>query len=125
MSAQIDTGVPSPACDAVIAAEHPSPEAGGPCATCAFRPGTEANQTVHTMTLARLCVEGGRPFHCHEHQRLCRGFIAAVNLLGVPDANNVEAQRWRFVNGIAADVYGDAIAAAVAADQGEAQETGR
>ena len=50
--------VPSAASDAVIAANHPAPEQGGPCATCAFRPGTEANLSPHTMQLARLCVEG-------------------------------------------------------------------
>jgi hypothetical protein len=74
----------SAASDAVIAATHPSPDAGGPCATCAFRPGTEANQTAHTLLLAKACVEGVRPFHCHEQPQLCRGFVAAVNLRGAP-----------------------------------------
>lgn len=99
MSTQIDD-VPSAASDAVIAAIHPSPEAGGPCATCAFRRGTEANQTAHTIQLARLCVEGA--FYCHEQPQLCRGFIAAIYLRGVPDTE--DAQRWSEVAGHAADM---------------------
>lgn len=107
--------VPSPATDAVIQAVHPSPEAGGPCATCAFRPGTEANGTEHTITLARLCVEGGRLFHCHEYPQLCRGFIAAINLRGSPHTD--EDGRWQVVCGMAADVLADAIAKGVEADE--------
>jgi len=113
-AAPTDWGVPSAACDAVLAAVHPTPADGGPCATCAFRPGTEANTTAHTITLARLCVEGLRPFHCHENPGLCRGFIAAVNLNGVPQ--NEDERRWQAANTLAADLYGDAIAAARDAD---------
>lgn len=109
------TDVPSAASDAVLLGVHPSPEHGGPCATCAFRPGTEANRTEHTISLARLCVEGLRRFHCHEQPRLCRGFIAAINLRGVPQ---VEAdERWSAVAGYAADLLADAIAAGKAADE--------
>jgi hypothetical protein len=83
----IDRGVVtfrSPACDVVSGGNQPSPKQGGPCATCAFRNGTEASQTPHTMTLARLCVEGLSPFMCHEKPGLCHGFIAAANLRGAP-----------------------------------------
>lgn len=100
--------VPSPACDAVVNAKQPSPECGGPCATCAFRPGTEANQTPHTVTLARLCVEGLRYFDCHERPGLCRGYIAAVNLRGLPETE--EDKRWAECCSMAADVLGLAIA---------------
>lgn len=102
--------VPSPASDAVIAATHPTPDAGGPCATCAFRPGTEANSTAHTLTLARMCVEGVTPFQCHEQPQLCRGWISAVNLRGQP--LNDDDRRWCEVNRLAADVVGQCIAAA-------------
>jgi hypothetical protein len=97
--------VASPAFDAVLAAQHPSPEQGGPCATCAFRPGTEASRSEHTVVLARLCVEGGREFHCHEKAQLCRGWIAAVNLRGVPFDD---------LAGACADWLGDAIEEAAA-----------
>lgn len=100
----------SPACEVVMAAEHPTPENGGPCATCAFRPGTEANQTEHTVMLAQLCVEGGRSFDCHEQPQLCRGFIAAINLRGVPEGK--AAERWAVVAGDAADLIARCIDAA-------------
>jgi hypothetical protein len=102
----------SPAFDAVCAADHPAPDAGGPCATCAFRPGTEANRSEYTTALARACVEGIEPFHCHEHPRACRGWIAAVNLNGAPEGE--EWERWREVNRIAADLIGRCIDAAKA-----------
>lgn len=107
--------VPSAACDLVIASEHPSPADGGPCATCAFRPGTEANTTDHTITLARLCVEGLRPFHCHEAPQLCRGFVAAANVRGVPE--DEDDKRWAIVAAEAADMIGHCIDAAAAADR--------
>ncbi len=113
-TASTDCGVPSAACDAVIAAIHPSPENGGPCATCAFRVGTEANQTWHTMALARLSVEGGRMFHCHERVQLCRGFVAALNLRGAPQ--DEDDRNWAVVAGHAADMFTQCIDAAVAAD---------
>lgn len=103
---------PSAACDAVMAAVHPSPEAGGPCATCAFRPGTEAHRSPHTVALARLCVEGGRAFSCHEQLQLCRGFIAAINLRGAP--RDEDDRRWSVVAGDAADILGTCIEAAKA-----------
>lgn len=107
--------VPSPACDAVMAANHPTPAAGGPCATCAFRPGTKANQTLYTVELARLCVEGIQEFRCHEQPRMCRGFIAALNLRGVPQDD--DDRRWSEVCSLAADVLAQAIQVGVEADR--------
>jgi hypothetical protein len=104
------TGPTSAACDLVVAASHPDPSAGGPCLTCAFRPDTEAHRSEYTWTLARLCVEGGRPFHCHEQPQLCRGFIAAINVRGVPQTE--EERRWSEMAGCAADLLGDCIQAA-------------
>ena len=105
----------SPSTDIVLNAEHPSSADGGPCDTCAFRRGTEANQTWHTMALARACVEGLRPFHCHERPQLCRGFIAAANLRGEPrtaaDRRHMEAARH------VADVLSEAIQVGVQADR--------
>ncbi|HXE82906.1 MAG TPA: hypothetical protein VN513_06220 [Gemmatimonadales bacterium] len=92
----------SEAADAVMAADHPSPDQGGPCATCAFRPGTEAYGTARTRELAALCVEGLRPFYCHESPQLCRGFIAAANLRGVPESD--EDRRWAEVCRLGADL---------------------
>lgn len=105
-------GIASPASDAVLAAQHPSPEQGGPCATCAFRPGTEASETEHTAVLARLCVEGGRQFWCHEKTQLCRGWIAAVNLRGVP---------FNEMAGACADYLGDAVEDAARPREGGAR----
>jgi hypothetical protein len=79
-----DLSFACPAFDLVEAAAHPSPEDGGPCSSCAFRPGTEANRSAHTVLLAKLCIEGGRMFSCHERPGLCRGYIAAANLRGLP-----------------------------------------
>lgn len=112
------SGVPSPACDVVMAAEHPSPECGGPCATCAFRSGTQANTAWHTVELARLCVEGLVPFYCHEQPQMCRGFVAAANLRGVPESE--DDKRWAAVNAIAADMMATAIEHAKAADEAAA-----
>lgn len=113
--------VASPACDAVMSADHPSHEMGGPCATCAFRQGTEANRTEHTVTLARLCVEGYRQFYCHEHPGLCRGYIAAMNLRGTPQDEDDE--KWATVAGDAADILAQCIARAKEAEK--AHEQGR
>lgn len=110
-----DFGVPSAASDTMIAADHPSAADGGPCETCAFRRGTEANRTAHTMELARLCVEGIVPFHCHEQPQLCRGFVAAVNLRGAPV--DEEDRRWKEVAAFAADLLGACIDAAKAEDE--------
>jgi hypothetical protein len=121
---QLFGDVPSSATDAVLSADHPSPEAGGPCATCAFRQGTQANQTAHTLTLARLCVEGITPFQCHEQPRLCRGFIAALNLRGTPA--NEDERRWVAAHRYAADLLAECIASAVEADSlGAAQRSER
>lgn len=101
---------PSAACDLVMLAVHPSPEDGGPCATCAFRPGTEANRSPHTVELARLCVEGLEPFDCHEQPQLCRGFIAAANVRGIPEDD--DDRRWQQMARHAADILGRCIDAA-------------
>lgn len=105
----------SPSVDAVMAAQHPKPSDGGPCATCAFRPGTQANTTEHTQALVRLCVEGIREFHCHEKPQLCRGFIAALNLRGVPKTR--DERRHSEAAGFAADVLAQCIAMAKAIDE--------
>lgn len=93
--------------DAVAGANHPTPEQGGPCATCAFRPGTEAHRTVHTQMLARLCVEAIEPFQCHEKPQACRGWIAAVNLMSqMPDFDSDERKKHREVSAMAAETVG-------------------
>ena len=101
----------SGAFQAVLHADHPSPENGGPCATCAFRIGTEANRSEHTTALAALCVEGLREFRCHEKPQLCRGWIAAVNAKHAAgeyaDKKHLEASRF------CADFLSDAIDRAV------------
>lgn len=112
---EFDGLFPSDASDLVMAGDHPPHEAGGPCATCAFRAGSEANRTEHTVMLARLCVEGFRPFHCHEHPHACRGWIAAINLRGAPETE--EERRWSIVAGDAADVLGVCIDRAKAEDR--------
>ena len=114
-TSECDFGVPSAACDLVLGACHPSPGAGGPCATCAFRVGTEANRTASTMQLARLCVEGFRPFDCHEQSQLCRGYIAALNVRGVPVDD--DDRKWSEVARFSADLLGACIAAEKAADR--------
>lgn len=115
----------SPAFDAVVSAVHPSDADGGPCATCAFRLGTEANRSEHTNLLARLCVEGITPFDCHEHTRLCRGWIAAVNLIAAEGLDTSEdARRHREAMAFAADMLGRCIDRAVAADVAHAREKG-
>lgn len=106
--------VESQAFDLVSRAEHPSPECGGPCATCAFRLGTQANLSEHTVALAKLCVEGISPFSCHEKPQLCRGWIAAVNVLefeGLPQ--DEDSKRHREVMAHAADMLSMCISAAV------------
>lgn len=111
-----DKGNPiSPAFDAVCAAEHPTPKDGGPCATCAFRLGTQANQSAYTTMLAQLCVEGITPFDCHERPQLCRGWIAAVNLRGVPESS--EDRRHMEASRLAAEILADAIEVGAAADR--------
>lgn len=102
--------VPSEASDVVSAHVHPSYADGGPCDGCAFRGGSEASRTAHTVELARLCVEGLRLFHCHEHPGLCRGYVAAVNLRGVPSTD--EDRKWADVAGHAADIIAECITAA-------------
>lgn len=105
----------SPSVDIVMAASHPKPSDGGPCATCAFRSGSQANLTEHTQALVRFCVEGFREFHCHEKPQLCRGFIAAMNLRGVP---KTKAERKQSdAAGAAADVLSQCIAMAKAFDE--------
>lgn len=36
------------------------------CATCAFRPGTDAAKSRSTQLKAKLCIESGEEFLCHE-----------------------------------------------------------
>ena len=60
------------------------------CATCAYRPGTEASRDETTLLTARLCAIAGEPFFCHEEQvshgeerqEVCAGFLAAVEAQG-------------------------------------------
>lgn len=57
------------------------------CATCAFRPGTEASRDPTTLLMARLCLLGGDIFQCHEIERAgepCAGFLAAKIALPEP-----------------------------------------
>jgi hypothetical protein len=60
-------------------------------------------------------VEGLRPFHCHEKPQLCRGYVAAVNLRGVPadESDRMHASEC----GFAADVLGELIERAAEADR--------
>lgn len=44
--------------------------------------------------LATLCIGGLDPFYCHEKTQICRGWIAAVNLRGVPENKAEVARRW-------------------------------
>lgn len=116
--------VSSPACDLVMSREHPPYSAGGPCHDCAFREGTEANASQHTVMMARLCVEGFRQFDCHVHPGICRGFVAALNVRGVPETE--EERRWQEVTGAAADLLAECVAAAKAEDEAVAlPPTGR
>jgi len=108
------SGVPSSACDIVMSAEHPPHEQGGPCSECAFRAGTEANRTPHTVELARLCVEGFRRFDCHVHRHLCRGYVAAANIRGVPETD--DDKKWAIIAGDAADILSECIHRASADD---------
>lgn len=105
----------SAAFDAVSAAQHPDPADGGPCATCAFRSGSEASRTDYTVALAVSCVEGLVPFHCHEKDQLCRGWIAAVNLNGPPTTR--EQRRHQKAAAMVADAIGQAIEVGKAAER--------
>lgn len=52
-----------------------------PCATCAFRQGTEANKDQITQLKVQLCLGSGTPFLCHEPQgegHMCGGFANAL-----------------------------------------------
>lgn len=112
--------VDSHACDIVSSASHPAYADGGPCA---FRAGTEPSRAEETVTLARLCVEGFRPFYCHEHEHLCRGFVAAMNIRGLPETN--EDRRLVEAAGAAADVLSACIASAAALLGGSIPESKR
>lgn len=50
------------------------------CATCAFRPGTEASRSELTLVKAQLCLISGTVFHCHEAPgwEPCAGYLAAL-----------------------------------------------
>lgn len=69
----------------------PPPTPREKCAGCAFRPGTEAQQSDLTRLKARLCVLALDPFLCHENavdgqlpageERLCVGYAEAMGVL--------------------------------------------
>ena len=109
----------SPALVAVMADERkPAPDAGGPCATCAFRPGSEASRSPHTIELAALCVEGLTQFMCHERPGLCKGWVAAVNLKhAAGEYAGEDNRRHMLAMRFAADMLSDAIAVGVEADR--------
>jgi hypothetical protein len=47
------------------------------CATCAYRPGTEASKCERTLVKAKLCLISGELFLCHEDPAriaICRGW---------------------------------------------------
>jgi hypothetical protein len=50
------------------------------CATCAFRPGTDANRSRLVLHLVEMCLVGRQPFMCHCGEapgtRPCAGFKA-------------------------------------------------
>ena len=101
--------------EAVEAAIHPDECDGGPCHDCAFRKGSVANGTLHTRMLAQACVDGLVPFYCHINPGLCRGFVAAVNLVGAPETE--DEKRQCEAAKMLADVLALAIAAAKEADE--------
>lgn len=94
---------------AVVVADDakPSPERGGPCATCALRVGTDANQASVTMLTVELCLMSGEPFYCHEHNRVCKGWIAAANAIACDGEAVPDFQRR--VAAVALDQLGDCI----------------
>jgi hypothetical protein len=53
------------------------------CATCAFRPGTEAANSPLTPVKARLCIKTCTPFLCHESpiDAMCAGAADAMTVM--------------------------------------------
>lgn len=55
------------------------------CDGCAFRKGTEANNTAHTVLIAITCVLKEETFHCHKRftptgeTKICNGWINVMN----------------------------------------------
>jgi hypothetical protein len=59
--------------------------AEGRCATCAFRPGTDANGSAATTMAAVKCILEQTPFECHERPgKLCAGFAALLDVTAEP-----------------------------------------
>lgn len=53
------------------------------CETCAFRSGEHlANGSAVTLMSAVKCVAERTPFYCHETDRPCGGWVAAVEARG-------------------------------------------
>lgn len=48
------------------------------CDDCAFRLGTVPNQCAGTLIDAFKCIVDGITFHCHQTDRPCGGYVAAV-----------------------------------------------
>ncbi len=49
------------------------------CETCAFRLGNHlANGSVPSLMSAVKCIAERTPFYCHETERPCGGWVAAV-----------------------------------------------
>lgn len=65
------------------------------CDDCAFRPGTEANQSEWTKIKARLCAEIPAEFLCHRRPGLYAGWAALANELNAQGfhAGQTEWQR--------------------------------
>jgi hypothetical protein len=65
------------------------------CATCAFRNGEHlANGSGPTLMNAVKCLMENKAFHCHEHDRVCAGYLAMCD----PKSPPVEMP-WGFVEG--------------------------
>lgn len=66
----------------------PRVDACGMCHTCAFRIGSQANQTQTVAEDVMDCLSDGRTFYCHDFpdgetpKVACRGFVAAMRLKG-------------------------------------------
>ena len=58
------------------------------CETCAFRHGEHlANGSVASLMSAVKCVLERTPFYCHETDRPCGGWVAAVDATGTSHAD--------------------------------------
>ena len=57
------------------------------CLTCAFRHGDHiANGSAATLMSAVKCVVEGTPFYCHESDRPCGGWTAAMSAKATTEA---------------------------------------